>query len=70
MRVVGDDVMAKVIEFYARDLFPKEVKSVARDLRGKVIEFPKEKPAVTGNTTKIRERDEGDPITASWPGCF
>ena len=32
--------MAKVIEFYVRDLFPAEVKSVTRD-RGGVIEFPK-----------------------------
>ena len=32
--------MAKVIEFYVRDLFPAEVKSVPRD-RGGVIEFPK-----------------------------
>jgi len=33
-------IMAKVIEFYVRDLFPAEVKSVPRD-RGGVIEFPK-----------------------------
>lgn len=62
--------MAKVIEFYARDLFPTKVKSVPRDRRGKVIEFPKDKPTVAGKTAKIRERDEGDLIAASWPGCF
>jgi hypothetical protein len=62
--------MAKVIEFYARDLFPTKVKSVLRDRRGKVIEFPKDKPTVAGKTAKIRERGEGEPIAASWPGCF
>ncbi len=62
--------MAKVIEFYARDLFPKKVKPIPRDRRGKVMEFPKDKPAVVGKMAKIRERDEGDPILASWPGCF
>jgi hypothetical protein len=62
--------MTKVIEFYARDLFPTKVKSVPRDRRGKVIEFPKDKPAVAGKTARILERDEGDPIAASWPGCF
>jgi len=40
--------MAKVIEFYVRDLFPKKVQSVARDRRGEVIEFPKGKPTVAG----------------------
>jgi hypothetical protein len=62
--------MAKVIEFYARDFFPTRVKSVPRDRRGKVIEFPKDKPAAAGKAAKIRERDESDPIAASWPGCF
>jgi hypothetical protein len=37
-------LMAKVIEFYARDLFPRKVKWVPPDQRGKVIEFPKDKP--------------------------
>jgi hypothetical protein len=40
--------MAKVIEFYARDPFPTKVRSVPRDRRGKVIEFPKDKPTVAG----------------------
>ena len=62
--------MAKVIEFYVRDLFPKKVKSVPRDPRGIVIEFPKDKTAVASKTPKIPERDEGNPFTASWPGCF
>jgi hypothetical protein len=62
--------MAKVIEFYARDLFPKKVKSVLRDRRGNVIEFPKDKAAAGGKTAKIQERDEGGPIVAPWPGCF
>jgi hypothetical protein len=35
--------MAKVIEFYIRDLFPKKVKSVPRDQLGKLIEFPNDK---------------------------
>jgi hypothetical protein len=62
--------MAKVIEFYVRDLFPKKVKSVPRDRRGEVIEFPNYKPTVAGKTPKIPERDEGNPFAASWPGCF
>jgi hypothetical protein len=56
--------MAKVIEFYVRDLFPKKVKSVPRDRRGEVIEFPKEKAAVANNTPKIPERNEGNPFAA------
>jgi hypothetical protein len=62
--------MAKVIEFYARDFSPTRVKSAPRDRRGKVIEFPKGKPTVAGKTAKMRERDESDPVAASWPGCF
>ena len=62
--------MAKVIEFYARDLSPTKVTSVPHDRRGKVIEFPKDEPAVADQTANIRERDQGDPIAASWPGCF
>ena len=63
-------IMAKVIEFYARDFFLTKVKSVRRGRRGKVIELPKDKPTVTGKTAKIRERHESDPIAVSWPGCF
>ena len=62
--------MAKVIDFYVRDLFPKKVKSVPRDRRGEVIEFPKNKTAVASKTSKIPERDEGNPFAASWSGCF
>jgi hypothetical protein len=62
--------MAKVIQFYVRDLFPKKVKSVPRDRRAKVIEFPKEKAALDGKTGKVRGFDETDPRVASWPGCF
>jgi hypothetical protein len=62
--------MAKVIEFYVRDLFPKKVKSVPRDQLGKVIGFPKDKPALTSKTSKIPERDKDDPLAASRPGCF
>jgi hypothetical protein len=40
--------MAKVIEFYVRDLFPRKVKSVPCDRRGEVIEFPKGKPTAAG----------------------
>jgi hypothetical protein len=36
--------MAKVIEFYVRDLFPKKVQPVPCDRRGEVIEFPEHKP--------------------------
>jgi hypothetical protein len=57
--------MAKVINFYVRDLFPKKVKAVPRGGRGKVIEFPKDKAAVASKTPKIPERDEGNPFAAS-----
>jgi hypothetical protein len=33
--------MAKIIEFYVRDLIPKKVKWVPVEQRGQVIEFPK-----------------------------
>jgi hypothetical protein len=59
--------MAKVIQFYVRDLFPKKVKLVLRDRRPKVIEFPKEKSA---KRRKVRGFDETGSIAASWPGCF
>jgi len=62
--------MAKVINFYVRDLFPKKVKAVPRGPRGAVIEFPKDKPTVADKTPKIPERQEGNPFAASWPGCF
>jgi hypothetical protein len=62
--------MAEVIEFYVRDLFPTNLKSVSCDRRGEVIEFPNYVPTVAGKTAKIRERDEGNPFTASWPGRF
>jgi len=62
--------MAKVIEFYARDLFPNKVKWVPRDQRGKVIEFPKEKSAVGAKTGEIQEFDELGRIPVFYPGCF
>ena len=62
--------MAKVIEFYVPDLVPKKVKSVPRNQRCEVIEFPKDKAAVASKTPKIPKRDEGNPFAASWPGCF
>ena len=62
--------MAKVIEFYVRDFFPKKVLSVPPDRRGEVIEFPKGKPTVAGKTATIRECDEGNRFRWSWPGCF
>jgi hypothetical protein len=33
--------MAKVIEFYVPDLFPRKVKWVPSERRGQVVEFPK-----------------------------
>ena len=56
--------MAKVIEFYVRDLFPKKAKSVPRDRCGEVIQFPKDRTAVARNTPKIPERHEGNPLAA------
>jgi hypothetical protein len=61
--------MAKVIEFYVRDLFPKKVRSAPCDRRGEVIAFPEDKPTVAGQTANIRKHDEDDPIAVSWPGC-
>jgi hypothetical protein len=62
--------MAKVIEFYVRDLFPKKVKWLPRDQRGKVIEFPKEKSALAAKADQIRELDDAGLTAISWPGCF
>jgi hypothetical protein len=45
--------MAKVIEFYVRDLFPTNVKSVPRDRGGEVIEFPKDKAAAAGKLRRF-----------------
>jgi hypothetical protein len=62
--------MAKVIEFYVRDLTPKKVKWVPRDQRGKVIEFPREKSARSTKTDPVRDLYEAGPVAVSWPGCF
>ena len=56
--------MAKVVEFYVRDLFTKKVKPVSRDRCGEVIQFPKDKAAVASNTPKIIERYEGNSFVA------
>jgi hypothetical protein len=32
--------------------------------------FPTAKQPQRAKTAKIRERGEGDPIAACWPGCF
>jgi hypothetical protein len=53
--------MAKVIEFYVRDLFPKKVKSVPCDRPGEVIEFPKDKPTAAG----VRLRRFGNAMKAT-----
>jgi len=62
--------MAKVIEFCARDFFPKKVKWVSRGQRGKVIEFPREKSAQSAKAAKIREPDEVNRMPLSYFGCF
>jgi hypothetical protein len=54
--------MAKVIEYYVRDLFPKKAKSLPRDRCGEVIQFPKDKADVASSTPKIPERDESTPF--------
>jgi hypothetical protein len=43
MRQMMEDVMAKVIKFYIPDFFPNKVNCIARNERGKVIEFPSPK---------------------------
>jgi hypothetical protein len=62
--------MAKLIEFYVRDLVPKKVKWVPRDQRGKVIEFPNDKSALAAKADQLRELDEAGLTVVSWPGCF
>jgi hypothetical protein len=62
--------MANVIEIYARDVFPKKGKWVPRGQRGRLIEFPKEKSALTAKTAKILEPDEDKGIPLSYFGCF
>jgi len=59
--------MAKVIEFYIRDLFPKKVKWLPRDQRGKVIEFPQEKSDSAAKADQIRKLDEAARTAVSWP---
>jgi hypothetical protein len=51
-------------------IFPTLTPSQIDRIRPQGHEFPKDKPTVAGKTAKIRERDKGDPIAASWPGCF
>jgi hypothetical protein len=62
--------MAKVIEFYVRDLTPKKVKWVPCDQRGKLIEFPKERSAQSTKTDQVRDLSDAGSVTASWPGRF
>jgi hypothetical protein len=62
--------MARVIEFYVRDLTPKRTKWVPRDQRGKLIEFPKEKSAQSTKTDQVRDRYEGGPVAVSRLGRF
>jgi len=62
--------MARVIEFYVRDLIQKKVKWVPRNQRGKVIEFPREKSAQSATTDRVRDLREAGPVVVSWPGCF
>ena len=62
------DVMAKVIEFYLRGPVPKKVKPVPIEQRGKLVEFPKDKPAVQSKTEDNTERGELTPTT--FLGCF
>jgi hypothetical protein len=52
--------MAKVIEFYVRDLFPKKVMRLPRDQRGKVIAFPQEKSTLAAKADQIPELDFGN----------
>jgi hypothetical protein len=63
---VDRTIMTKLIEFYVRDLFPIKARSGPGGRGGEVIEFPKDKAVAAGNTAKIRERAEGDPMAASW----
>jgi hypothetical protein len=58
------NVMAKVIEFYVGDLFPKKAKSVPRDRCGEVIQSPKDKADVASSTPNIPECDGGNPFAA------
>jgi|HubBroStandDraft_1064217.scaffolds.fasta_scaffold51070_2 hypothetical protein len=62
--------MAKVIEFYVRDLTPKKVKWVPCDQRGKVIEFPKEKSVQSTGTDQVRDLYKAGSGAVSSPACF
>jgi hypothetical protein len=59
MRQMMEDVMAKVIEFYIPDSFPKKVSCLAPNECGKVIEFllPRGKRLVM----QFREPASNDP---------
>jgi len=58
MRQVMEDVMAKVIEFYIPDSFPKKVNRIAPNERGEVIAF--RLPRGKGVGDAVRESAAGD----------
>jgi hypothetical protein len=51
-----EGVMAKVIEFYVSDSWPKKSNCITRKERGKLIEFPSPK------------RNQANSNSAQWPG--
>jgi hypothetical protein len=57
--VAGADIVAKIIEFYILDSFPRKVAWVSPARRGKVIEFSSRIP------TKVTRIQKGAPILRS-----
>jgi hypothetical protein len=55
----GADIVAKIIEFYIPDSFPRKVAWVSPARRGKVIEFSSRIP------TKVTRIQKGAPILRS-----
>lgn len=70
---MSEDVMAKVIEFYIPDLFPKRVNHIARTKPGKVLEF--RSPGGRGLVMQFRDPASPDPDAKEgaipmWTFCF
>ena len=71
MRLMMEDAMAKVIEFYIPGLFPKKVNCMTRTEGGKVIEFR----LPSGKAMQFREPPSREPSAKEralpmWTFCF
>ena len=59
--------MAKVLKFDSQSPLAKKVKSETKELRGKVIEFPRQKLSL--ENAEIEEKNETNSPTVFF-GCF